>query len=139
MKPLQLLILFALFVTLPSCAPRVPPMVPDVPTADESAETLSGYLSLSDGTFHTSDERPPQGFYIKGYRHNWKGFVPTSGILGKAAAPPNLNKMKRGWMELATGDILSEDATRRPPRKPFVRGYILPDGSFYPSPPKIFK
>ena len=127
----------ATLLVLTSCQSQLPLMVPEAGQPEEA--TVTGWVSLSDGTFHQNEEGvKPEGYYIKVRRKTWQSFHPTSDILGKGAAAPESAKKQPGWIELDDGSIHPVEQGVVP-RPPYVRGYIDEKGRFYPEPQKIVK
>lgn len=87
-----------------------------------------GYLLVRDGTIHTGSEGPPDGFFVRG-RVLEHGFAPEgnlqgNGELGESGHP--------GWMELFDGSFHGDETSRLPAR-PYIKGFMSPEGEFKPS------
>lgn len=135
MKRILLAVCPVLLLFLISCESHQPIMVPEPEPAGD--QVVSGWVSLSDGTFHADDEGlTPDGYYVKVTRRLWATFAPTSGVLGKGAPIDAAGKKQPGWIELDDGSIHTVEAGVVP-RPPYVKGQVDEAGKFYPDPIEV--
>ena len=128
---------FAAFLLLGSCQTQRPLMVPEADVGDDGV--MAGWMSLSDGTFHSNQENlTPAGYYVKGQRKAWDTFHPTSAICGKGPGIPEEARSRAAWIELDDGSIRRVEEGLVP-RPPYVRGYVDENGKFYPEPKEIVR
>jgi len=131
----RMILLFAAAAFLASCRAQTPLLVP-VSVLD-SDNVVPGWMSLSDGTFHTeAEDFPPSGYYVKGVRRPWDAFHPRSAILGMARSKAPSETRCEAWLELDDGSIHPAQEAMAP-RPPYVRGYVDEAGRFHPDPVEI--
>jgi hypothetical protein len=98
------------------------------PTPEPGLKDGDGaYVLLADGSLHRLGPEPPGAFHVVG-KMEGESFVPEREVRGGSALATS---GQPGWMELLTGSFQPQQ-TSRPPFKPYVRGYMTPEG-FVPS------
>jgi len=97
---------------------------------------LEGSLMIRDYTFRAKgDLRAPAGFHflgrISGAAGHWTQFEPQSGLLGEEPVPEGSQAVRRGWLELRTGQAHAmQEAVS--PQPPYLEGWWDAEGHFHP-------
>lgn len=98
-------------------------------------QTYQGFRMLTDGAYHAGPVLPAWGFYVLGTVKNGE-FVPMGEVLGRGEIGESGTF---GWMELLDGSFHPAAPTAQAPEKPYVPGYLSPDGTFAPSSQKVVR
>ena len=115
-------------MVLVACGTRAKPVDPAAPPQP--------YLTIADGKLH--DGKTPPGetvLYVKG-RIEADRFIPESNDIDGTGEVGPAPDGQPGWMELADGSFVPAQ-TARVPRRPYVEGYRLKDGTFRPASRRI--
>jgi hypothetical protein len=114
-------VLAALFA---ACGARAKPAAPGTPAQP--------FVTIADGKIHDGTTPPPdKGLYVKGRLEGGR-FIPESNDIDGTGEVGPVSDGQPGWMELADGSFTPAQ-TARAPRRPYVEGYRLKDGTFQPT------
>lgn len=98
-------------------------------------QTYQGFRTLTDGAYHCGPVLPDWGFYVLGTVKDGE-FSPQGEVLGRGEIGESGTY---GWMELLDGSFHAATPTAKAPERPYVPGYLSPDGSFAPSSQKVVR
>ena len=111
-------------LSLAGCGARAKPADPGAPPQP--------YLTIADGRIHDgTTPQPVKGLYVKGRLETGR-FIPESNDIDGVGPVGPAPEGQAGWMELNDGSFTPAQ-TARAPRRPYVEGYQLKDGTFQPA------